>query len=281
VAVVSPAAPLIDPAGTADTGGVAPGVVDALAALADLTTGAHPDHSLMLARWAADVGRELGFGTGELADVAVAARLHDVGQAGVPERILHKAGPLDEAEWHAVRRHAVLGADVLALVPGLARVAVLVRHHHERWDGRGHPDGLAGDAIPAGARVVAVCEALGALLTDRPYRAAYDPPTALAALEAGAGDQFDPDVVKALVRAGVPGGAPTPPSRAGAAGLTTALAPAATAGGRPASGLVRAFERLERLPASTEARRRLVGLVSGDGRSTSTRRPRPSTPTSR
>jgi len=244
---------------------VAPGVVDALAALADLSTGAHPDHARTLARWSDAVGRQLGLEGDELADVGIAARLHDLGQAGVPDRILHKPTALDEAEWDAVRRHSVLGADVLALIPGLEGVSLLVRHHHERWDGGGHPDGLAGAAIPLGSRIVAACEALGALLTDRPYRPAYARPTAIAALEAGAGACFDPAVVAALRDAGVPGEAPTPPSRRGAEGLAPGPAPAATPSGRPASRLVQPFARLERLPASTEARRRLAGLVAGDG----------------
>jgi putative nucleotidyltransferase with HDIG domain len=263
--IVSLAAPPLDPAGPAVADGVAPGVVDALAALADLSTGAHPDHARTLARWAHAVGRELGLEGDELADVAIAARVHDLGQAGVPDRVLHKAAPLDDAEWEAVRRHSGIGADVLALMPGLESASLLVRHHHERWDGSGYPDGLAGEAIPLGSRIVAACEALGALLTDRPYRPAYARPTALAALQAGAGACFDPAVVAALLHADVPGEEPTPPSRADAQALATGPAPTATADGRPASQLVQAFARLERLPASTEARRRLVDLVARDG----------------
>jgi putative nucleotidyltransferase with HDIG domain len=259
VATVLPAEPL-----PALPDGVATGAVEAFAALADLATGADPGHARMLARWSVTVGEELGLTADELADVAIAARLHDLGQAGVPDRILHKPGPLDEAEWAAVRRHAVLGAEVLALMPALRGAALLVRHHHERWDGRGHPDGLVAQAIPLGARIIAACEALGALLTDRPYRLPYERPTALAALEAGAGTRFDPAVVAALLRAGVPDEAPTPPSRSDAAALATGPAPMATVDGRPASELVRAFDRLERLPASAEARRRLVTVVAGD-----------------
>src|SRR5687767_4689596 len=124
------------------------GVVEALAALADLRDGYGAAHAERLVRWAVAAGRALDLEPARLDVLAAAARLHDVGKIGVPDRILHKPARLDEAEWAAMRRHAVLGADVLAHVPALRRVAAIVRHHHERWDGHGYPDGLAGEEIP-------------------------------------------------------------------------------------------------------------------------------------
>jgi putative nucleotidyltransferase with HDIG domain len=227
-------------------------VVEAFAALADLATGAHPGHARMLARWAVLVGSELGLGTDDLADVAVAARLHDLGQAGVPDRILHKPGPLDEAEWAAVRRHAVLGAEVLALVPHLEGAALLVRHHHERWDGRGHPDGLVGDAIPLGARVIAVCEALGALLTDPPLPAALRASDRARRARGRGRGPIRPGVGVGPAAGGVPDDEPTPPLAVRRGGPGDRAADADGHGRRP-TGLrvIRAFARLERLPAST------------------------------
>src|SRR5688500_16109361 len=171
------------------------GVVAALAALADLRDGYGAVQSERLVRWAAATGEALDLERDTLSVLADATRLHDIGKIAVPDRILHKPSRLDEAEWAAVRRHAVHGADVLGHVPALRPAAAIVRHHHERWDGRGYPDGLAGDAIPIEARILAACEALGALLADRPYREAYDRATAVQVLLAAAGTQFDPAVV--------------------------------------------------------------------------------------
>ena len=128
-----------------------------------------------------------------------AARLHDVGKLAVPDTILRKPGPLDEAEWAVMRRHPEWGADRVGSVPGLERLGVLVGYHHERWDGRGYPNGLEGEAIPLASRVISVCDAFEAMVSDRPYRASLDVAAALAELIAGAGSQFDPAVVAAVV----------------------------------------------------------------------------------
>ena len=233
------------------------GAVKGFAALADLRDGYGAEHTEVLVGWACAIGREMGLPEDDLHDLGVAARLHDIGKVGIPDRILLKPGRLDEAEWSVMRRHAVLGAQVLEHVEGLERVAKTVRHHHERWDGRGYPDGLGGEEIPHHARIVGVCEALGALLTDRPYRPAYDPATAVAVLSAGSGAQFDPQVVEALVAAGITGEDLPSPS-------PDALAPPPSSQGSPRSRLMQAFERLEGLPAASEARQRLAALLEVD-----------------
>ena len=102
------------------------------------------------------------------------AELHDIGKLAVPDAILNKPGPLDEAEWAFMRRHTLVGERILAAAPALADVARLVRSSHERFDGSGYPDGLAGVSIPLGSRVIAVCDAWDAMITDRPYRRAMD-----------------------------------------------------------------------------------------------------------
>ena len=159
-------------------------------------TGRHSESVGGLAR---RVGERLGMGTADLWLLDLAARLHDVGKIGVPDAILHKPGPLDSEEWTLMRRHAELGAEMLSKVPGLEPVAPLVRSHHERWDGGGYPDGLAGEDIPLASRVIAACDTFGAMTTDRPYRAALSVEHALAELRAAAGSQFDAAVVAALV----------------------------------------------------------------------------------
>ena len=146
------------------------------------------------------VGRELQMGSEGLDEVARAAELHDVGKIAVPDAILDKPGPLDPVEWGFMRRHPLIGERILLEAPALRPVARLVRSSHERWDGTGYPDGLRGDEIPLGARVVAVCDAFDAMTTERPYRAQVTHSDAIAELRRCAGTQFDPMVVEAFCR---------------------------------------------------------------------------------
>jgi two-component system cell cycle response regulator len=164
---------------------------------------ARPDvhaHLRGTAELAIEVGRELGMRVDALNEVARAAELHDVGKMAIPDAILHKAGPLDDSEWGFMRRHPIIGERILLAAPALRSAARLVRSSHERWDGSGYPDGLAGDEIPLGARVVAVCDAFHAMTTDRPHRPARSRTEALAELIRCAGTQFDPEVVDAFAR---------------------------------------------------------------------------------
>ena len=127
------------------------------------------------------------------------ADLHDIGKAAIPDAILSKPGPLDDGEWAFMRRHTLIGERIVASAHALTSVAKLVRSSHERWDGAGYPDGLAGDAIPLGARIIFVCDAFDAMLADRPYSKGLGFELALAELEHCAGSQFDPQVVAAFV----------------------------------------------------------------------------------
>jgi two-component system cell cycle response regulator len=146
------------------------------------------------------VGRELHMGPEGLDEVARAAELHDVGKIAVPDAILDKPGTLDPVEWSFMRRHPLIGERILLAAPALRPVARLVRSSHERFDGGGYPDGLRGDEIPLGARIVAVCDAFDAMTTDRPYREAVPEADAIAELRRCAGTQFDPMVVEAFCR---------------------------------------------------------------------------------
>jgi two-component system cell cycle response regulator len=156
------------------------------------------DHIDDVALLAQGVGRRLGLRANELQDLVRAAELHDMGKMAIPDAILSKPGPLDAAEWEFMRQHTVIGERMLHVAPALAGVAGLVRWSHERMDGAGYPDGLAGDEIPLGARIVSVCDAFDAMTSDRPYRRAMSANAAVAELLRHAGTQFDPDVVAAF-----------------------------------------------------------------------------------
>ena len=128
------------------------------------------------------------------------ALLHDVGKIRIPSSIINKPGPLDPAEWKVIKTHTIEGERLLRRVGGLlAEVGTTIRSCHERWDGDGYPDGLAGEDIPLIARIVACCDAYSAMTTDRPYRRALPAETAQAELVANRGRQFDPAVVDALL----------------------------------------------------------------------------------
>jgi two-component system cell cycle response regulator len=171
-------------------------------ALLAMLAARHPDlgdHADGVAELAAATGRQLGLVTDESREIALAARVHDIGKAAVPDGILNKPGPLDRDEWEIMRRHPAAGERILRAAPALAGVAHIVRCSHERIDGTGYPDGLAGDAIPLGARVVAVCDAFNAIISDRPFATRRTPQQAAAELRRGAGTQFDPAVVDAFL----------------------------------------------------------------------------------
>jgi HD-GYP domain-containing protein (c-di-GMP phosphodiesterase class II) len=154
------------------------------------------------------VARRLGLAGEALRDVRYAAALHDVGKVAVPESILNKSGPLTPAERQEVERHALVGEQILKPVNFLAGVAPIVRHGHEKWDGTGYPDRLAGEEIPVGARVIQVCDAHNAMIVDRPYRKALSAAAASEELRASAGSQFDKRVVEALLEVVAPRKAP-------------------------------------------------------------------------
>jgi HD-GYP domain-containing protein (c-di-GMP phosphodiesterase class II) len=156
------------------------------------------------------VGRRLGMSDQELRDLRYAAAFHDIGKIAVPETILNKRGPLTDDERREIERHPVVGEQILQPVDFLERVRPLIRHCHERWDGSGYPDGLAGDSIPLGARVILVCDAHDAMTSDRPYRSALPPDMARDEIRAFAGQQFDERVATAFLDAvGEPAAAPS------------------------------------------------------------------------
>jgi two-component system cell cycle response regulator len=174
------------------------GTVEALAALVEARDHYNGEHGRAVARLAMQLALALGLEASEARMLGLAGRLHDIGKVAVPDAILDKTGQLTEVDWVTMRRHPLVGADVVSRVPALRVLAPVIRAHHERWDGTGYPDGLAGAAIPRGARILAVADAFVAMTSDRPYRAASSRSWALAELRRCAGRQFDPAVVAAL-----------------------------------------------------------------------------------
>jgi HD-GYP domain-containing protein (c-di-GMP phosphodiesterase class II) len=155
------------------------------------------------ARWITDmsllVGNELRLDRDALKRLELAALFHDIGKIGIPSEILQKAGPLTPEEFEIVKQHPELGEKILAPIDRLADVRPIVRACHERWDGQGYPDGTAGTDIPVEARIVLVCDAFHAIVTDRPYRAQLPAAEAMRRLRESSGSQFDPAVVDAFV----------------------------------------------------------------------------------
>jgi diguanylate cyclase (GGDEF)-like protein len=156
------------------------------------------EHSSDVMSLARGVARRLGLSPDEREIVARAAELHDIGKMAIPDAILSKPGPLDDREWRFMRRHTIIGEDILNAAPALQPVAALVRASHERWDGGGYPDGTSGEEIPEGARIVAVCDAFSAMVQDRPYQPGLSVSEAVAEIERCAGEHFDPRVVAAF-----------------------------------------------------------------------------------
>ncbi len=169
------------------------------------------EHGDAVKNLAAAVGEDLGMPQGELAALSRASELHDIGKIAIPDAILNKPGALDEEEWEFIRQHTILGERIVSAAPSLAPVARLIRSSHERWDGAGYPDGLAGEEIPLSARIIFACDAYDAITAERPYSPARTPEAALEELRGGAGSQFDPEVISSVER--VLRSAPAEPSR--------------------------------------------------------------------
>ena len=159
------------------------------------------EHSRSVVDLSTRVARELDMPPGEIEQVEQVALLHDVGKVAIPDKILLKPAPLDEAEMEVVKRHPGIGARIVGSVAGLAHLAPAIRSGHERWDGAGYPDGLRGDEIPLPSRITSVCDAYDAMVSDRPYRRPLSPGAALDEVRRHSGTQFCPRAAFGLLAA--------------------------------------------------------------------------------
>ncbi len=156
-------------------------------------------HSQRVAELAEKIAKAMGLPTDEVRTVRAAARVHDLGKIAIDAGVLNKPGRLSDEEWGLMRRHPLLGAEIISRFPEFARGADYVRYHHERWDGKGYPFGLRGEEIPLGARIIAVADSYDAMATDRPYRKRLTQDVIMQEFRRGAGVQWDPQVVKAFL----------------------------------------------------------------------------------
>ncbi len=172
-------------------------------------------HSQRVRGIALAIGRQLGLSRNQLENLGASALFHDVGKIGVPDAILTKPGKLDAAEFETIKQHAARGAEIVSKLSRLKDAVPAIRHHHERWDGHGYPDGLMGDEIPLEASIVGLADAWDAMTTERPYARALSLTSALEQVRGGRGTQFRPDVVDAFlaVATNLPGGKPSSPVR--------------------------------------------------------------------
>ena len=157
-------------------------------------------HGDAVARYAESIGHELMFSQDEMTDLVFAARVHDVGKIIIPERILNKPGPLSDDEFALMKKHVLVGAQIVDAIPGREQARLMVLHHHERFDGSGYPNGLRGEEIPLGSRIIAVAEAYVDMTTERAYAAVKTQEEAIAELESMSGAQFDGMLVRILIR---------------------------------------------------------------------------------
>ncbi|MGQ0571420.1 MAG: HD-GYP domain-containing protein [Armatimonadota bacterium] len=175
------------------------GTIRALAAAVDARDAYTGGHSSQVSVYAVAIARGLGLSEQDIQVVKMAGYLHDLGKIGIPDEILRKTGRFDEKEWATIRRHSLIGFHILEPVHIDERIKLAVKHAHERWDGSGYPDRLAGEAIPIHARILVVADAFEAMTSDRPYRNALSTGHAIQELQRNAGTQFDPHVVKTFL----------------------------------------------------------------------------------
>jgi len=155
-------------------------------------------HSQRVSHYSVQIARELGLHEREIEAIRLAGLLHDIGKIGIRDEILHKAGRLTEEEWKQIRKHPEVSVSILSRIPDLKGILKIIRHHHEHYNGKGYPSGLAGEQIPLGARILSVTDMLDALISDRPYREKITFMEAVEEIRKVSGTQLDPRIVEAL-----------------------------------------------------------------------------------
>ncbi len=157
-------------------------------------------HSNRVADMTYELAKALGLKRSKVDKIHIAAHLHDIGKLGIPDNILNKKGKLLPHEWDQIRLHPQIGYNILSRSKDLKEIADIVLYHHERWDGKGYPSGLKLDRIPLGARIIAVCDSIDAMTSERPYRTALSKEQCMEEIILNKGIQFDPVVVEAAVK---------------------------------------------------------------------------------
>jgi putative nucleotidyltransferase with HDIG domain len=176
-------------------------MLDALERVMALRDPATAAHAMRVRRLAVAVAEDACFGDDALiAAIQAAAPLHDIGKLAIPDRLLHKPGPLTCDEYDLVKRHAIMGADMLAGIECAGPIAQIIRHHHENWDGTGYPDALRGEAIPLGARILTIVDCYDALTSERPYRESLSHGGALEMIGTRRGTMYEPAILDAFLR---------------------------------------------------------------------------------
>jgi len=170
--------------------------LNTLAAAVETKDSGTVGHARRVADYATAVARTFGVSGAELRRIEYAALLRDIGKVKIPHRVLNKTDPLTAEEWEIVKSHVALGAEMAASVPFLAHTADLIQHHHENWDGTGYPDGMAGEDIPLGSRILAVATDYDAMVSERPYHEPLSKQEAISSIRKGSGGKYDPKVVE-------------------------------------------------------------------------------------
>jgi len=175
-------------------------IIDSLVASLDARDEYTKGHSERVRLYSTEIARELGFGKNELSRLQLSAILHDIGKIGVPDSVLNKPGNLLPEEYEIIKRHPVIGYEILKYVEDFEDVREGVKYHHERFDGSGYPEGLKGNEIPTFARIIAVADTFDAMTSNRTYRKALPFEVALNEISKGKGTQFDPEIVNAFLK---------------------------------------------------------------------------------
>lgn len=174
-------------------------IVDCISSALDARDPYTGDHSRRVSDMACALCGVLGLSAQQTQEIHIAGHLHDIGKIGIPDSVLLKEGKLNDEEWKLMKRHPQIGADILSKSPHFTRIAAVILHHHERFDGLGYPFGAKGEEIPLGARIIAVCDSIDAMASKRAYRDALPLEKVRAEIERCSGTMYDPAVAKAML----------------------------------------------------------------------------------
>lgn len=174
-------------------------LVDCITSALDARDPYTGNHSRRVSDMACALSHALGLSHDEIQEIHIAGHLHDIGKIGIPDKVLLKPGRLDDEEWALMKQHPKIGADILSSCRRFDKISAIILHHHERFDGKGYPSGTAGDEIPLGSRVIAVCDSIDAMASNRAYRKALPLDTVRSEIEKNKGLMYDPEIAKTIL----------------------------------------------------------------------------------